>query len=198
MSSDAELSNMLDGLQFDSNALALFELIPNLHFFIKDLDGRLVFCNATHRHNIFRYQNAEDIYGKNNHDFFPNTLASAFADDDRHVIDSGKPLSERVELNMTNSGALNWFCTTKVPARNSNGDIIGLIGISRRLAPADERLSDYDCLFPAIEYIQDHRTERILITELALLCGMTEATFRRDFKKLFRMTPIRFINRLRI
>lgn len=198
MSPDAELSNLLDKLQFDSNTRSLFELIPNLHFFIKDIDGRLVFCNATHRHSIFRYQDAEEIYGKDNYDFFPNTLASAFAEDDRLVMDSGEPLIERVELNMMRTGALSWFCTTKVPARNSNGDIVGLICISRQLAPSEERLNEYDCLLPAIDYVQDHRTERILITDLAQMCGMTEATFRREFKHLFRMTPIKFINRLRI
>jgi AraC-like DNA-binding protein len=194
MKTDGEISNFLDSMQFDSHIRSLFELIPDLHFFIKDFDGRLIFCNATHQHSIFRYKDAENAFGNNNFDL----LASAFADDDRQVMDSGEPLRDRFELNMTHSGALCWFCTTKLPARNSDGDIIGLIGISRRLAPSDQRLNKYDILLPAIDYIQDYKTERILIKDLAQICKMTEVTFRREFKKMFQMTPIRFINRVRI
>ncbi len=198
MPAEDEFSNLINELRLDSSVRELFELVPNLHFFIKDRDGRLIYCNATHRHGIFRYQDNETILGKKNYDFFPNALATAFAADDRQVIDSGKELIERVELNIASSGSLSWFCTTKIPARNVQGEIVGLIGISRRLEKADRRLSEFDLLVPAVDYIHEHRTDRIQVTTLARLCQMTETSFRREFKKLFRMTPMKFIIRLRI
>lgn len=190
--------SMLDDLRLDANVRELFERIPDLQFFIKDLDGRLVFCNAAHRHNIFRYQGADRIYGKENYDFFPNALASAFAADDRNVIQSGKPMMERVELNITHSGELCWFSTTKIPAVNTRGEIVGLVGITRRLETADARLSEFELLFPAIHYVHEHFAERIPITHLAHVCRMTETTFRREFRNVFRMTPMKFIIRLRL
>lgn len=114
------------------------------------------------------------------------------------VIQSGKPLLERCELNITSSGSLRWFCTTKVPARDVRGKIVGLVGISRPLEKADGRMAAYELLDPAVEYIHKHGTARIKIPALAGACQMTETTFRREFQRLFRMTPLRFILRLRL
>jgi len=188
----------VDDLVLDTDVRALFEFIPNLHFFIKDRSGRLVFCNATHRYGLFRFQNATALYGKENYDFFPSVLATAFAEDDHFVMASGRPITERVELNITNAGALCWFCTTKIPARNIRGEIVGLLGISRKLEKADERLGEYSSLIPSIEYINQHLAQQVTISKLARLCHMTEATYRRKFKKLFRMTPVLFLIRMRI
>ena len=190
--------SLLDDLQLDQTVRELFELVPKVHFFIKDREGRLIYCNETHRRGIFRYEPAASIYGKGNYDFFPNALAASFAEDDRAVIDSGKPLIERVELNIATSGSLCWFCTSKLPARNSQGEIVGLIGISRRLQVADRRLGEFELLMPAIDHIHDHITETIEVSDLADLCNMSEVTFRREFRKLFRMTPLKFIIRLRL
>ncbi|MDP6720301.1 MAG: AraC family transcriptional regulator [Pirellulaceae bacterium] len=190
--------NLLDDLQLDADVRALFESAPNLHFFIKDIDGRLIFCNATHRHALFRATSPDDIYGKENRDFFPNALASAFTEDDQHVISTGQPLVDRIELNLTHTGDLAWFCTNKVPARNSRGRIVGVIGISRRLESADSRLGDFELLSPAIDFIRQHSSGQISIKRLADACGMSEVTFHRDFKRLFRITPAQFVIRLRI
>jgi len=198
MTSENVSFSLPDDLQLDSTVLNLFELVPNLHFFIKDRSGRLVHCNETHRREILRYEPASTIYGKGNYDFFPNALAVSFAEDDRRVIDSGEPLIERVELNIASSGSLCWFCTSKFPARNSQDQVVGLFGISRRLQIADRRLREYELLMPSINHIHDHITETIQVSELAELCDMTEVTFRREFRKLFRMTPLKFIIRLRI
>lgn len=193
-----QLPAFIDELRFDTNVRALFEVIPHLHFFIKDRAGRLTFCNSTHRHGLFRFKNATAIYGKENFDFFPSVLAAAFAEDDRYVMKTGKPIMERIELNITNSGVLSWFCTTKIPARNVKGKIVGLIGISRRLDNADENFNEFNLLMPSIEYIHEHRSDKMQLSALARLCHMTETTFRRKFKTLFRMTPMKFIVRMRI
>jgi AraC-like DNA-binding protein len=190
--------DLLDDLQLDQQVRELLELVPKLHFFIKDRQGRLIHCNETHRRGIFRYEPTASLYRKENYDFFPNTLAASFAEDDRRVIDSGESLTDRVELNIASSGKLCWFCTTKVPAHNSKGEIVGLIGISRQLQAADRRLGEFELLMSAIDYIHNHTTEPIQVSELASLCKMPEVSFRREFKKLFRMTPLKFIIRLRL
>lgn len=109
-------------LQLDDSFFSLFELIPDICFFVKDSAGRLVYCNETHRQSIFRYGDAQDLYGKNNHDFFPNVLAAKFAKDDMQVINTGKPLIENIELNIASSGLLAWFCTTKIPRKCEGKD----------------------------------------------------------------------------
>lgn len=198
MTKDKNSISPLAGLHFDESVMGMFEFVPNLHFFIKDGRGRLVHCNETHRRNIFRYERAGAIYGKDNYDFFPNTLAAGFAEDDRQVIETGEALYERIELNIASSGKLCWFCTTKIPARDFSGKIAGLLGISRRLRVADRRLESFGLLLSAIDYIDEHIAESIPIPELARLCQMPEVSFRREFRKQFRMSPNQFIIRLRL
>lgn len=185
-------------LKLDDAFLGLFDLIPDTCFFVKDTKGRLVYCNETHRKAIFRYGNSQDLYGKNNHDFFPNVLAKKFSKDDKHVISAGQSLVESIELNIASNGLLSWFSTTKIPARNVHGKIVGLIGISRKLEFADCKLAEYQLLVPAIQYIQKKFSEKILVLDLALACQITESTFRREFMRVFRMTPLRFILRIRL
>lgn len=189
---------MLDQICWDTATRQLFELIPDVGFFIKDEAGRLVYCNEVHRRGIFRYGNADDLYGKVNHDFFPNALANFFAADDQRVIKHGASILEQCELNIASTGSLTWFCTTKLPARNRQGRIIGLVGMSRRLEAAEQRTEDFGLLFPATDYIQKNFAQPIRIQSLAAACRMTETTFRREFEKLFRMTPLQFILRMRL
>lgn len=189
---------VLDEICFDAAARHFFEIIPGVCFFIKDLSGRLIHCNEAHRRGIFRYGSADTLYGKINHDFFPNALVNSFADDDRRVIQQGETILEQCELNITSAGVLSWFCTTKIPARNRRGRIIGLLGISRVLEPADKRFGEFDMLVPAIRYMQAHFAEKIRISSLAKTCQMKEATFRREFERFFRITPLQFLLRLRL
>jgi AraC-like DNA-binding protein len=198
MASTRTDSAFLDELRLDAGVRRLFDLAPNLHFFIKDSCGRLVHCNTLHRHGLLRYANADGIFGKENRDFYPVSLATAFSDDDRYVLSTGQPVVERVELNISHNGALNWFCTTKVPALNRRGRIIGLIGTSRRLKTADEKLGDFVLLMPAIAHIRQHYRSQIRVATLARACRMAPTTFQREFKSLFRISPGRFIIRLRI
>ncbi|WP_390843883.1 helix-turn-helix domain-containing protein [Anatilimnocola floriformis] len=188
----------LDQIRLDASTRQLFELLPDVCFFIKDKAGRLIHCNEVHRRGIFRYGNADDLYGKANHDFFPNALANSFAEDDQRVIQHGDSILEQCELNITSAGALSWFCTTKVPARDRHGKIVGLVGISRRLESADHRMGNFELLSAALDHIQKNFSQQICVQTLADACQLTEATFRREFEKLFRMTPLQFILRLRL
>jgi signal transduction histidine kinase len=63
--------------------------------------------------------------------FFSPDLAAAFLQDDAKVIRSGHPLLNREEPIIDRLGNKRWHSTTKVPLRNSQGDIIGLVAISR-------------------------------------------------------------------
>ena len=189
---------LLEDILFNADCRLLFEHTPNILFFIKDNRGRLIYCNTNHRHSLFRFVEPSVLYGKNNDDFFPSDLASSFAEDDRWVIENGKPLVDRVELNRSHSGSLGWYCTTKVPARNQGNQVVGLVGVSRRLEEAKRQLGEFNLMMPALEFLQDSFRGDVQIGALARSCQMTDSTFYREFKKRFRMTPMKFVIRLRI
>lgn len=55
-----------------------------------------------------------------------------------------------------------------------------------------------DKLLPAIEFIhKNYTSDKISISHLAEMCGISESYFRRNFQKAFALSPVKYINRLR-
>lgn len=56
-----------------------------------------------------------------------------------------------------------------------------------------------DLLAPAIEFIhKNYTSDKISISNLAEICGVSETYFRRIFQKAYGISPLKYINRLRI
>jgi PAS domain S-box-containing protein len=73
----------------------------------------------------------DQILGKNDLDFFPPELAIRYIADDKWVMESGQPLINIVEPMVDSDGNNMWIMTTKVPLRDNQDQIIGLVGIAR-------------------------------------------------------------------
>ena len=89
----------------------------------------------------------EDVVGKTVFDFFPHDAAVRFQADDQAVMRSGKPIINRQEPVVDEKGEKHWLATTKVPLRNSDGQIIGIVGIGRDITErkrAEEQLATYN------------------------------------------------------
>lgn len=87
----------------------------------------------------------EELVGKRDEDFFPDT-AEHYRSDDQWVMTTGEPLLNREEPLVTKDGQQLWIHTNKVPLRDMDGKIIGILGAyaditHRKLAEAErERL----------------------------------------------------------
>jgi PAS domain S-box-containing protein len=124
----------------------LRSLIDNLpdHIFIKDARGYYITDNISHAQFV-GLTGPEQVVGKTVADFFPADLAARFTADDQAVIESGKPLVSRIEAIAEHDGSRRWVSTTKVPVRGANGDVDGLVCISRDITEqvrADELLRE--------------------------------------------------------
>ena len=73
----------------------------------------------------------EDVLGKSDFDTYSPELAAKFWADDKFVLDSGIPIISREEPGLDSQGNPIWVSTTKVPLRDGNGQITGLVGIGR-------------------------------------------------------------------
>ncbi|MBV5350074.1 PAS domain-containing protein, partial [bacterium] len=73
----------------------------------------------------------EDVTGKTDFDTYPPELAARFWADDKSVLNSGIPIISREEPGRDSQGDLIWVSTTKVPLRDGNGQITGLVGVGR-------------------------------------------------------------------
>lgn len=96
--------------------------------YTKDTAGRKTLSNPTDVSYIGVASEAE-VLGKTDFDLYPPDLAELFYADDMRVIASGEPVLNREEVMQLPNGARGWQLTSKIPLRDSAGQVIGLVGI---------------------------------------------------------------------
>jgi two-component system, sensor histidine kinase and response regulator len=116
---------------FTENGL-LRILIDNLpdFIYIKDKDSRFIIANKKLA-VVTGKKSGEDLIGYTDHDFYPKALADLFRKDEIDVIVSGVPVINRREKGLDENGASIIVSTSKIPFRNENGEIVGIVGIGR-------------------------------------------------------------------
>jgi PAS domain S-box-containing protein len=72
-----------------------------------------------------------EAIGKTDFDVYPHDIAVAFFADDQLVLWKGQSIINREEKAVMPDGEVRWLLTTKVPWHDTNGKIIGLVGIGR-------------------------------------------------------------------
>lgn len=142
---DIDLSERKKAEETLSNERNLLRtLIDNLpesvQVYIKDTQSRYIINNRAHLKTLGA-SSQEEVYGKTSLDFFATGLAKDFLADDVEIFRSGIPLIEKDErvYNFT-LGEERWHSTTKVPFRNSEGVIVGLVGMTSDIT--ERKLSD--------------------------------------------------------
>jgi PAS domain S-box-containing protein len=109
----------------------LLDNIPDA-IFAKDKDGRKIISNMADLQNM-GVETEEEALGKNDFDFYPKEIAEGFYKNDRSVIDTGSAIMNREEYFVDKNGEKCWLHTSKLPLKDSKGNITGLIGIGRNI-----------------------------------------------------------------
>ncbi|MDZ7817301.1 MAG: PAS domain S-box protein [Aliarcobacter sp.] len=126
-----ELSLAKIEVQNEHNKLkAILENIPDL-LWIKDTDGVYLTCNK--RFEDFFGAKEKDIINKTDYDFVNKELADFFKENDIKAMNSDKPLSNFEEIPFASDGHKEYLQTIKSKVIDSNGNIIGILGIGRNL-----------------------------------------------------------------
>jgi PAS domain S-box-containing protein len=117
-------------LETERNLLhTLMDNLPD-SIFIKDTQSRFVINNALHR-RLLGIDSQQEMVGKTDFDLFPREFAAPFYADEQAIVRSGHPLIDREEPVVYANGERRWHLTTKVPLYNSQGELYGIVGISR-------------------------------------------------------------------
>src|SRR5271156_4115846 len=108
---------------------ALIDLLPDL-VSVKDRAGKNVWVNRAKLKEL-GLQDVKEVIGKTAFDFFDRAAAESFQRDDEQVIRTGQPVINRREKGAERGGETRWHLTTKVPWRDTGGNIAGVMIISR-------------------------------------------------------------------
>jgi PAS domain S-box-containing protein len=106
----------------------LIDSLPDM-IYVKDTQSRFRLVNTPHMQHLGA-TSLDHVVAKTDFDFYPPDLAEEFYADDQVVIRSGQPLLNKEERNRDkHRSAPRWMLTTKVPLRDAQGQLIGLVGI---------------------------------------------------------------------
>ena len=100
--------------------------------YVKDREGRFLYANPVVC-RIMEAQSPAGLLGKTDFDFIREPLAGQYRADEEELMRTGKALVDKDETRYDSSGKRMSISTTKVPLRDQNGEIIGLVGVSRDL-----------------------------------------------------------------
>ena len=107
----------------------LIDNLPEVSVFVKDTQSRFLTTNAAHL-KLFDLSQVEDVIGKTDFDLLPREYAEQYYADEQAVIQAGLPLLNREEPVPAYDGHVHWYLTHKVPLRDHQEHIIGLVGMS--------------------------------------------------------------------
>ena len=104
---------------------------PAERVWFKDLDSRFLLVSEGWLATVAPGCSQEQVIGKTDFDIFSQPHADAAFEDERAVIATGQPIVAKIERETFVDRPDAWVSTTKMPLRNSDGEIIGTWGIAR-------------------------------------------------------------------
>lgn len=173
---------------------AMFDAL-GIAFTVKD-DGSRVVCASRPVLEKFGMADELEIVGTTDRDRYPERLAEVFRKSDREVLETGRPVLDRLEVWYNAEGALDWCTVTKLPLRDPRGRIIGVMMAMRPWTGADRGLGTE--LSEVVEGIRRAPGDPHRASDLARRARLSPRHLQRRFRELFGVGVKEFILRARI
>jgi PAS domain S-box-containing protein len=128
-------------------------LIDNLPdpIYVKNKECRKVIANKADVENI-GLKNESEVLGMTDIELFPGKIGERGFKDDKKVITTGKPIFNLEEEFINEKGVKRWLQTTKIPLRDKDGNVSGLVGIGHDIT---ERKAIFEELIRAKEKAEE-------------------------------------------
>ncbi len=156
-----ERKQVTQALSRERNLLrTLIDAIPD-HIYVKDSEYRFVLNNVTDMRSMGA-SSAAEVIGKTDFDMYPAELAEAYRRDDQQVIEKGIAIINREEVTNDVHGNPIWVTTTKIPLRDENGRITGLVGIGHDISQTKHLVDELAQSREMLQLVMDSIPQAIL------------------------------------
>ena len=179
-----------------SSILKIFDHQAGIILWVKDRSGVYQYANDEYLRHFF-LTDLNEVVGKTDYDFVPKYIADSFIADDDLVL-KGEEIYNRIELVSFKDEMIDWYMTDKLPLKDKSGDIVGTIGVTRKVENMKGPQVPENSIVKIMSYIKDNFSQNISVVEMAEICCLSVSAFERKFKKYFKITPTAYILKFRI
>ena len=193
----ARLALLLGSLDEPFTAEALFDQIPDTVFFIKNADGQYLCVNDTLVARCGRRDKSE-LLGRTPSEIFGEALGRSYEAQDRDVLRSGRELIGKLELHVYRPRGTGWCLTHKLPLRDRDGRVVGLVGVSRDLAAPDVEGWNFGQLATTLAEAESRLHTPPSVREMAASASLSVYQLDRRMKRLFGLSTGQWLLKMRI
>lgn len=191
------VADLFGQLREPFTAEALFDQMPDIVFFIKNLEGCYVSVNQTLVERCGKRDKSE-LIGRTPSQVLGAHLGRGYEAQDQRVLKSGQQLLDQLELHVYRSREVGWCLTNKMPLLSRPGSVVGLVGVSRDLKMPDVTSEDFEHISDAVHYAEAHLAESPSNSELAEIACMSPYQLDRRMKRVFGMPMGQWMLKTRI
>jgi PAS domain S-box-containing protein len=175
----------------------IFRVIPDIVFCVKDAERIYRAANPAFAHRLGLISE-DQVIGRRAEELFPAELAEVYREQDEAVLLKGQEFTDRLELITNRDGSLGWYLASKFLMKGDDGQIEGLVSISRDLDTPSVGDLKMAGLRRMVDWVHEHLDEEITVAGLAKLAEMKIAHLERRVKRVFKMSVGQFVRKARI
>jgi AraC-like DNA-binding protein len=182
----------------ESHFHRVFDLLGDIHFFAKNLDGETLFFSQglLAHHGLLQ---ESQMIGKTDEELTPGPWAKRYIEDDKWVMNTGLPKIGIIELWFDEVGLPSFYLTNKYPLKNDLGKVIGIMGTIQATQVNLEALNPAaQSIMPAIQSLQKALDRFPAPEEIADMCLLSVRQVERVFRQSLGMSPRTYWMKCRI
>lgn len=146
---------------------AVLASVPDL-IYVKNRKSRFLLANQGTAAAMGAASGTE-LIGKSDFDYYSSETAAGFYQDEQRIIETGMPLVSQDEFIGERDGRARCILTTKVPLRDVEGNVIGIIGIGRDITAIKQTEGELKQARENLHYRATHDSLTSLLNREAIL-----------------------------
>lgn len=174
----------------------VFDCFPDALFYIKDAQARYLLVNdlLIARSGL----RPDQVIGRTAGQLLFSAAGLGPDAQSLTVMETRVPIVDRLRLYTTGRGERFWCLSSLFPVIDATGAAIGVIGVGRDLPRPDERHNGYRRLQNFSTYVEQHLSQKILITKAAQHASISVDALERFTREVFHLTPKQLLMKMRI